>query len=278
MTFTYKNWDVFCSTLKEKMGGSVPVREVLRGEAAEPYFILKHDVETAVARALRVARIECAHGHRGTYYVQAYLLSDAKNVDMLRQIQRMGHEVSYHYDVMDSCKGDLTRAMDEFASNVRLFEENGFCIETLCQHGNPVVAREGYTSNRDFFRASAVQEKYPALADVMVDLKTKANTNYLYFSDAGRRFKLIYDPINNDVINTDEQNVPCNDLNEVLMQIGDGQNAIISIHPHRWCASRAGYTVKTVVFKTIRFAAKLVLKLPFMNRLLGRFYYLAKKI
>lgn len=112
----------------------------------------------------------------------------------------------------------------------------------------------------------------------MVDFKTKANTDYLYFSDAGRRFNLIYDPINNDLVNSDDKNIPCDDLNAVLEQIGEGNNAIISIHPHRWCSSQAGYTVKTTAFKAIRFTAKLVLKIPFMKKLMGRFYYLAKKI
>ena len=256
----------------------MPVSEVLDNTAVAPYLVLKHDVETNVAHALQIAKIEHKHGHRGTYYVQAYLLDGAENIAMLRQMQDMGNEITYHYDVMDSCKGDLDRAMAEFAANVKHFEDNGFSIRTLCQHGNPVVERVGYTSNRDFFRAAAVQEKYPALADVMVDLKIKANTDYLYFSDAGRRFNLIFDPINNDVVKSDDKNIPCDDLAAVMAQIGQGQNAIISIHPHRWCASQAGYAVKTAAFKVIRFTAKLVLKLPFMKKLMGRFYYLAKKI
>ena len=278
MTFTYKVWDAFCRDLDQQGKYSVPVREVLGRTAQVPYLVLKHDVETNVARALHIAQIEHKHGHRGTYYVQAYLLDGVENRSMLRQMQDMGHEISYHYDVMDSCKGNIALAMDEFASNVKLFEENGFHIETLCQHGNPVVERVGYTSNRDFFRADAVQAQYPALADVMVDLKIKANTDYLYFSDAGRRFKRIYDPINNDVVNSDDKNIPCDTLAAVMAQVGEGDNAIISIHPHRWCASQLGYAVKTTAFKAIRFTAKLVLTIPFMKKLMGRFYYLAKKI
>lgn len=278
MTFTYSVWEDFCRDLARQGKISVPVREVLDRTAQAPYLVLKHDVETNVARALHIARIEHKHGHRGTYYVQAYLLDGEENTSMLRQMQDMGHEVSYHYDVMDSCKGDLDRAMEEFAANRKRFEDNGFAIRTLCQHGNPVVERVGYTSNRDFFRASAVQARYPALADVMVDLKTKADTDYLYFSDAGRRFNLIFDPIHNDVVNSDDKNIPCDTLAAVMAQVGEGDNAIISIHPHRWCASRLGYAVKTTTFKAIRFTAKLILKIPFMKKLMGRFYYLAKKI
>lgn len=119
MTFTYKTWDSFCGTLEDRGVKSVPVRDVLRGAVTQPYLTLKHDVETNVAHALRIAQIEHGHGHRGTYYVQAYLLDGEENISALRQIQDMGHEVSYHYDVMDSCKGDLERAVDEFAANGR---------------------------------------------------------------------------------------------------------------------------------------------------------------
>lgn len=278
MTFTHAVWDAFCAELSARGICSITAREVLEGRGDRPYLVLKHDVETDVARALRTAQIEHKHGHRGVYYVQAYLLDGEENIAMLRQIRDMGHEVSYHYDVMDSCKGDLEAAMAEFAANVKRFEDSGFAIRTLCQHGNPVVERVGYTSNRDFFRSPQVQEQYPGMADIMVDFKTKANTDYLYFSDAGRRFNLIYDPINNDVVNSDDKNIPCDTLDAVMAQVGEGDNAIISIHPHRWCASAVGYTVKTALFKAIRATAKLVLKLPFMKKLVGRFYYLAKKI
>lgn len=278
MTFTYGQWEAFCRRLDEAGKHSVPARDVLDQRATAPYLVLKHDVETNVAHALRMAQIEYKYGHRGVYYVQAYLLESKENVAQLRQMQDMGHEVSYHYDVMDSCRGDLEAAMAEFAANVKGFEDSGFVICTLCQHGNPVVERVGYTSNRDFFRSERIQEQYPSLADVMVDFKTKAHTDYLYFSDAGRQFKLIYDPINNDLVNSDDKNIPCDDLDEVMAKVGEGDNAIISVHPHRWCASGLGYAVKTATFKIVRFTAKLVLKLPFMNKLLGRFYYLAKKI
>lgn len=277
MTFTHKAWKDFCRTLEEKGVHSVPVRDILQGCKATPYLTLKHDVETDVAKALAIAEIEQAHGHRGSYYVQAYLLRDEKNVFILRKMQQMGHEISYHYDVMDSCKGNLEQAMEEFTDNVALFESNGFAIQTLCQHGNPVVERVGYHSNRDFFRSPEVQQKYPVLADVMVDLKTKANTDYLYFSDAGRRFHLIYDPINNDVVNSDDKNIACDDLSAVMGQMGEGKNAIISIHPHRWTASVAAYMIRNAVFRTVKFTAKLLLRLPYMKKLMGRFYYLAKK-
>jgi len=173
-------------------------------------------VETDVKKAFEIAKIENKYGHRGSYYVQAYLLEDSANVELLKEMQNMGHEISYHYDVMDSCKGNIEKAIVEFDKNKQIFEKNSFLIKTLCQHGNPVIERVGYTSNRDFFRNSSIREKYNDIADIMVNFKESFSTDYLYFSDAGRTFKLIYDPINNDIINSDDKNIPFNSVDELL--------------------------------------------------------------
>ncbi len=281
MIFTYRYWASFCRQLHEDGIHSIPAKQLMDTRPIGTYLILKHDVETNVGSALRMAQIEHQWGHCGSYYVQAYLLEKEENIAMLRKMQEMGHEISYHYDVMDSNRGHIPGAMAEFEANCRLFENNGFSLSTLCQHGNPVVERKGYTSNRDFFRDPEVQKKYPQLADIMVDFKEKAagTTAYLYFSDAGRRFKLIHDPVNNDLIPSDDKNIPFDTLQALWDYVQEQQqNCIISTHPHRWVASRVKYVIKTAVFKTVRAIAKLLLKIPGMKKLMSRYYGLAKKL
>lgn len=273
MIFVFNKWDDFCRRLKDRGIISIPACEV---SDCKNYLVLKHDVENSPERALKLAETENKYGHKGTYYVQAYLLDDSENIEILKKIQKLGHEVSYHYDVMDSNKGNLTKAKEEFKKNVSLFEKNGFEIRTVCQHGNPVAERVGYTSNRDFFRNFS--EEYPNIADIMVDYKEKYNTDYEYYSDAGRIFSLIYDPINNDVINSDEKNIPYNDLNELLNVLENNKNYIISTHPHRWSRSAAKYIINMWIFAIIKTVAKILMKIPFIKKIMSRYYYLAKKI
>lgn len=273
MIFLYKYWDSFCKNLKDLDILSITAESV----SSQKFLILKHDVETRVESALKMAEIENKYLHKGSYYVQAYLLENKKNVEMLKKIKALGHEVSYHYDVMDSSKGDINTAIDEFDKNLKLFNYNGFDIKTVCQHGNPVLERVGYTSNRDFFRNQTVKKKYPQIFDIMVDYKKGYNTDYTYFSDAGRKFRLIFDPINNDIVNSDDKNIPFDTLSELLPYIEKG-NCIISIHPHRWVKSVSKYIVKTAIFKTIKFIAKLMMKIPFLKKFMSRYYYFAKKI
>ena len=275
MIFTYKNWDKFCKTLSNKGVISVPAKQVF--ELNSKYLVLKHDVETNVKKAYKIAKIESKYGHKGSYYVQAYLLNNAKNVEYLKKMADMGHEISYHYDVLDASKGDYEKAEIEYAKNVEIFKNNGFEIVTVCQHGNPVVERVGYTSNRDFFRNEKIAEKYSNQSDIMVNFANNANTQYSYYSDAGRKFNKIYDPFFNDVVNSDDKNEPFENLDLLFDSIGEN-NAIISMHPHRWCSNALSYYVKTAFFKVVKFTVKLLIKIPFMKKFFSKYYYLAKKI
>ena len=274
MIFIYKAWDEFCEKLYKKGIKSIQAKEV--SNEMKSFLVLKHDVENNVSKAYELANIEHKYGHRGTYYVQAYLLDDSKNVKLLNKMQKMGHEITYHHDVMDSNKGDIKSAIQEFSENKIKFEKNGFTVKTVCQHGNPIIERVGYSSNRDFFRNVDVQNLYPDIVDVMVNYKEKYKIDYIYYSDAGRKFNLIYDPINNDVINSDDKNIPFENLEILIDKLDD--KSIISIHPHRWTKSTFSYILKEKSFKIIKGIAKSLIKIPLFKKIMSRYYYLAKKI
>ncbi len=276
MIFIHKYWEKFLKDLQQRGIASIPAKDVSKDLAT--YLVLKHDVETDVKKAYDIAKLENAYNHRGSYYVQAYLLNDAENLRLLSLMQDMGHEISYHHDVMDSNKGDIQRAEEEFEFNKNLFETNGFEIHTVCQHGNPIVERVGYTSNRDFFRNKQVSETYSSICDIMVNYKNGYKTDYKYFSDAGRQFNLIYDPINNDIINSDDKNVCFSNLDELIEALSEDTGNIISIHPHRWIHSALIYIVKAAVFRVIKSVAKALVKIPFLKKLFSKYYFIAKKI
>ena len=274
MIFVYKAWDDFCKQLKEKEITSIPACEVKNGSDA--FFVLKHDIEDAVPKALQLAEIEHKYGHRGSYYAHAHLLNNPKNVKMLMRMKEMGHEISYHYDVMDSNHGNIDEAIQEFDCNIKKFKNLGFQIKTVCQHGNPIVERIGYTSNRDFFRNKNVQKLYPYIADIMVNYKKNYNIDYVYYSDAGRKFTMIYDPINNDIVNSDDKNVVYDNLEQIISTIN--ACTIISTHPHRWAKSKLAYIIKDKIFFLIKRCAKFAIRIPLFKKIMSKYYYLAKKI
>ncbi len=276
MIFVYKKWENFCQKLSENSIHSIPACEVTSDLSG--YIVLKHDVETNVEYACKIAEIEHKYGHRGSYYVQANLLDNRANIDLLLKMQKMGHEISYHYDVLDSNNGNIDSAIIEFKKNIGLFESHGFKVATVCQHGNPIIERNGYNSNRDFFRSQRVQNLYPGLSDIMVNFKEKVQTEYSYFSDAGRVFKFIYDPINNDITDSESKNIPYKDLDELYNALVTNKGNIISMHPHRWTKSAFVFLSKTIIFKILKSVAKILVKIPVFNRLMSKYYYLAKKV
>lgn len=278
MIFVYKQWDNFCRKLRDNGFASVSAATILKIKPAKPFLVLKHDVETNPLKALRLAQIESKYWHKGSYYVQAYLLNSSKNINILKQIQELGHEVSYHHDVMDSNKGDICKAAEEFQRNIELFINNGFYVQTVCQHGNPVIDRDGYSSNRDFFRNAKVAHLYEHISEIMVNFKSRIDENYKYISDAGYGWKIIFDPENNDVVKSEDKNIALGNLEEVMDVIKSENSVIISIHPHRWYSNVVTAQVKRIVFKLIKYITKRMLKISFMKKMMGKFYYLAKKI
>lgn len=277
MIFLYRDWEKFCKMLDRDNIHSIPSCDVKN--CKKNYLVLKHDVETNVQKAYDMSVIENRYGHQGSYYIQAYLMENKKNIEILKKMKEMGHEISYHYDVMDSNKGDINKAIIEFEHNKKIFEVCGFKLVTICQHGNPIVERIGYTSNRDFLRNSFVKNLYPCIADIMVNFKKMYNTDYDYYSDAGRKFHLIADPINNDVIPSDNKNTSIENLTELYNCIIQKTNSvIISTHPHRWTKSKVEYVISANVFNIVRIIAKLMARIPILKKLMTRFYYIAKKI
>ena len=89
---------------------------------------------------------------------------------------------------------------------------------------------------------------------------------------------MIYDPLTNDLINSDDKNIAYQNLNELIEALDFNKGIIISTHPHRWCETAASYLFKTYAFKTIRVVAKTVMHVPGVKKIMTRYYYLAKKI
>ena len=272
--FYYNNWHNFCSSINKSKIRTFRAAELLADKKTEQFIVFKHDVETNPAKALELAEIENKHGIKGSYYVQAYLLDNPENVKIFQQIKNLGHEVSYHYDVLDANSGDFEK---EFKENLQKFETAGFEIKTVCQHGNPVKNRVGYSSNRDFFRNKTIAEQYNEISDIVVNFKEKSRTNYIYISDAGYAWNIISDPENNDRIKG-APDIKLRGFEEILSKIDEGHSIILSTHPHRWKKSKLGIYFKIGMFKTVRSSVKFLTKIPGIKNVLNRFYFLAKKI
>jgi hypothetical protein len=241
------------------------------------FIVLKHDVETNPQKALTLAKIEHNHNIQATYYVQSYLLKDDGNIKILQEISNLGHEVTYHYDVLDNNRGDWQKAIKEFEDTVRMFEGYGFKVNTVCPHGNPVMNRKGWASNKDFFRNQELSKKYDNIVDVVINFPQKSGKQYLYISDAGYGWKLISDIANNDKTGT-KPDINLKGFDEIIKLINKSNSVIISTHPHRWHRYSVVARFRIFLFIVLRITVRLFMKVPFIKFFFGKFFYLAKKI
>lgn len=82
-----------------------PVRfaDLKDGFPAEPFFILRHDVDYSTQAALTLAEQESDRGIHATYFLLAsglyYNLLDPAHAAVPRRLIDLGHEVGLHYDV-----------------------------------------------------------------------------------------------------------------------------------------------------------------------------------
>ncbi len=270
--FIYSIWDEICAEISKK-SNTITVSQILH-QSTQNWVAIKHDVETNVPKALALAKIESKYNIKATYYVQADLLDD--NYELLQEISSLGHEVTYHYDVLDANSGNLNKSIKDFTNNIAKFKKYGFIVQTVCPHGNPLMIRDGWSSNKDFFRDNKVAELFPNILDMIVQLPGKLDYKYTYISDAGYSWKQIVNIESNDVKN--DGDIKIKDYRELLEVINTKKSVILSAHPHRWEKSSLKFLYNVYIFKILRFVARQISSVPILKKIISKYYYLAKKI
>jgi len=268
--FIYANWEKVCKTIALKFN-TIRADEIVES-SKDKWIVVKHDVETDVPKAVKLAEIEHKYGICATYYVQADLLEE--NIALLQYIAKLGHEVSYHYDVLDACDGDYKKAIESFTGYINSFEHHGFHIRTVCPHGNPIKIRQGWSSNKDFFRDENVNRLFTNILDIVVHLPDKIDNGYTYISDAGYIFQEIGNIHNNDSVNTGDMKIE----NNLVDYLQTKERIILSTHPHRWEKSKLKFVLKVYVFRVVRSIAKKLARVSFLKKIMSKYYYLAKKV
>lgn len=268
--FIYSNWENVCKALALDFN-TIRADEIL-DFPKDKWIVVKHDVETDVSKAVKLAEIEYKYGIHATYYVQADLLEE--NIELLKYIAGLGHEVSYHYDVLDACDGDYKKSIESFIAYKNCFEHHGFPVKTACPHGNPIKIRKGWSSNKDFFRDVDVNRLFPNILDIIVQLPDKIGDGYTYVSDAGYTFQEIGNIHNNDSMNKGDTRIEIN----LIEYLKTKKRIILSTHPHRWESSRFKFILKVYGFRVIRSIARNLARVSFLKRIMSKYYYLAKKV
>lgn len=140
--------------------------------------ILRHDVDVSIEKAYEMASIEAKMGVSSTYFVMTtsnlYNPFSKKNVNFLREIAAMGHEIGLHFDETVYNDADHSAKM-KFAEAERdaLTKRTGLAIRAISYH---IPSQETLEADWKF--------------DGMVNSYSKKFFHeYKYLSDSMRRWR-----------------------------------------------------------------------------------------
>lgn len=140
-------------------------------------IILRHDVDLLPLHSLKFARIQSTEGIKGSYYFR--MVAESYDEAIIKDISALGHEIGYHYETMDTCKGDVDKAYDLFCVNLEKLRKI-VPVTTICMHGSPLSRYDNRLiwQKYDYRKLGIIGEPY-----FDVDFN-----KVLYLTDTGRRW------------------------------------------------------------------------------------------
>lgn len=210
----------------------------------EKFIILRHDVDLKPQNSLIFARIQAKMNISGTYYFR--ILPKSFHVDIIREIASLGHEIGYHYETMDTCKGNIENAYREFCTNLEVFRSI-VPIYTIAMHGSPLSKFDNRTlwEKYDYKTLGLIGEPY-------FDLDFN---DVFYLTDTGRRWDghlfNIRDraPSNNPCTNPYFLKLRFRSTHEIIDAIDRGlfpSRAMLNFHPQRWSDNLLDWSIEWV--------------------------------
>lgn len=247
--FTLKEYRKLLETISKTDYITTTVREYIKNPSNK-CIILRHDVDREVTRSLNMAKIESEYGIYSTYYFRH--IDKVFSPMIMKEIENMGHEIGFHYEVLDKAKGNVGKAIEIFSEelgNLRKISR----IDTVCMHGNPFSP----WSNLDLWNTFDYS-KFEIIAEPYLSINYE---KVLYLTDTGRTWSNRKIRVK-DVINSEykENIVSFKGLNctkDVIELIEEEKipQICILVHPNRWCDKLSDWT-KELIFQTIKNTGK----------------------
>ena len=196
MDFTLLSYRNLLETLLSKGFSFITFADFLaeEGDVANPsrkIIMLRHDVDLKPHNSLATANIEADLGIKGSYYFR--MVPESFDVEIIKQIASLGHEVGYHYETMDTASLRLNvkseklnerrkeelidYAYNEFCENLGTFRKI-YPVSTICMHGSP----QSEFDNKDIWKKYDYKQ-LGLLGEPYFDIDFN---DFFYLTDTGR--------------------------------------------------------------------------------------------
>ncbi|MDO8726860.1 MAG: hypothetical protein Q7J35_12395 [Candidatus Methanoperedens sp.] len=97
LDFTLSKFRRLCTCVAQHYP-TLTLSEYFQGDHPPQFAMMRHDIDRRPS-ALSTARVEAEAGIRATYYFRRQ--GSAFRPEIMREIEGMGHEVGYHYEIVD---------------------------------------------------------------------------------------------------------------------------------------------------------------------------------
>lgn len=191
-------------------------------------MILRHDVDKKPQNSLKTAQLQNQLGVKGTYYFRA--VPESFDIEIIKKIADLGHEIGYHYEDLTICKGDEVKAIQHFEKWLTKIREF-YPVKTVCMHGSPLSKWD----NRKLWDNYNYQD-FGIIAEPYFDLDFNKT---FYITDTGRKWDgnkvSVRDKVKSDF------DLSFHSTDDLIAAFEKGQlpyQILQNIHPQRWTNNR----------------------------------------
>jgi hypothetical protein len=250
--FTLKKYNELCSAISESDYTAKTMISYLTEKHSGKVIVLRHDVDSRIDSALKLAQIEKKYSLNATYYFRANAIS---RPDIVKSVASLGHEIGYHYEVMDTAKGNHEEAIKLFREILGKFREISD-IRTICMHGTPASPYDNLAlwKHYDFRDFGITGEGYLSINFDKI----------LYFCDTSRSWKGTRYKVK-DVVQADRsylEDIKSTDDLINLINKGVKNQLYISTHPARW-KEKKSESIKDILYQKVKNVGKFMLHYSF---------------
>jgi len=191
-------------------------------------IILRHDVDLLPENSIRFAKIQSELGIKGSYYFRSVPESWDENI--ILEIANLGHEVGYHYETMDTAKGNIDLAMEQFKKNLSKLRKL-VDVKTICMHGSPMSKFD----NKDIWKKYDYKE-LGIIGEPYFDIDFN---QVFYLTDTGRRWNGENVSVRDKVVTIFQNTYQYTD--EIIRALKNDKlpnQIMFTFHPQRWHNNR----------------------------------------
>jgi len=235
--FTLGAYERYLTAIKENFGASVLFRNLLANGLPNRFCALRHDVDRRTYRALDMARLEHGMGLVASYYFRVPYTFD---VEVIRAIEAMGHEVGYHYENLSELNGDVELALQDFGEKLGQLRQVAQ-VSTCCMHGRPLKPYDNRDLWREPTRHRLLKERFGILGELYLDIDY---TDIAYITDTGRNWTSDRSNRRDHVDSTIQASFDSGEDLLKYLRERPHRRLIFQVHPERWTDSRIGHALQ----------------------------------